>query len=62
MLACHFGKFTKDIKGTDIVGIYIFGAEDAYVVTAERIEKLLNVDEPKECQFSNSYKNGAVSL
>ena len=41
--------YERYIKGTDIVGIYIFGAEDAYVVTAERIEKLLNVDEPKEC-------------
>lgn len=41
--------YERYIKGTDIVGIYIFGAKDAYVVTTERIEKLLNVDEPKEC-------------
>ena len=36
--------YERYIKGTHIVGIYIFGAEDAYAVTTERIEKLLNAD------------------
>lgn len=41
--------YERYIKGTDIVGICIFGPKHPYVVTTERIEKLLKVDEPKEC-------------